>query len=151
MKKSAGIIPYKIISNKIYVYLEHPGGPYHKNKDTWSICKGEKTKEKAIDCAIREFKEESGFLLDKTKLKYLTTHKLNKKKLLICFTIHTDLDVNKMKSNTFDKIINGKKETFYEMDQAKWFYIEDAYNKIFKNQKYILYKLKQYLEEKWKK
>ena len=53
LKRSAGILPYKYIDEDVYIYLEHPGGPFWKGKDEWSICKGEYTEEKAIDAAIR--------------------------------------------------------------------------------------------------
>lgn len=33
MKRSAGILPYKIEDGKVKVYLEHPGGPYWAGKD----------------------------------------------------------------------------------------------------------------------
>ena len=67
MKRSAGIIPYKIIDNKLYVYLERPGGPFCKNKNKWSVVKGEYTTEKAIEAARREFLEESGYSITNIK------------------------------------------------------------------------------------
>ena len=36
LKRSAGILPYKIVDNKIYVFLAHPGG---EKVNDWSICK----------------------------------------------------------------------------------------------------------------
>ena len=45
MKRSAGILPYKIIDKDIYIYLEHPGGPYWDGINEWSICKGEYKKD----------------------------------------------------------------------------------------------------------
>ena len=34
LKRSAGILPYKIVDNKIYVFLAHPGG---EKVNDWSI------------------------------------------------------------------------------------------------------------------
>ena len=30
LKRSAGILPYKYIDEDVYIYLEHPGGPFWK-------------------------------------------------------------------------------------------------------------------------
>ena len=143
MKHSAGIIPYKFVDNDIYVYLERPGGPFWKGKDKWSVVKGEYTTEKPIEAARREFLEESGFDIQE-ELFYLGTFKL-KRKLLVMFTVNKDLDVSKMKSNTFKREFNGKLMEFNEMDEAKWFLIEEAYSYIFDRQVHILDKLKEYV------
>lgn len=143
MKRSAGIIPYKIIDNKLYVYLERPGGPFCKNKNKWSVVKGEYTTEKAIEAARREFLEESGFDIQ-DNLEYLGTFKL-KNKLLVMFTVNKDLDVSKMKSNTFKREYNGEVMEFNEMDEARWFIIDEAYSYIFDRQVHILDKLKEFV------
>lgn len=145
MKRSAGILPYKIVNGKVYVYLEHPGGPYWENKDLWSICKGEYSEEKAIDAAIREFAEETGFNLNKTELFFIGSVKLpSTKKLVTIFGVNKDLDVTKMKSNTFTLEWppgSGNISQFPEMDKAGWFEIGEAKKKIFKGQEKILDKL----------
>ncbi len=145
MRRSAGILPYKIIDDEIYVYLEHPGGPYWENKDVWSICKGEYSEELAIDAALREFKEETGFTINKNELFFIGSVKLSSvNKLVTVFGINKDLDVTKMKSNTFTKEWppgSGNISEFPEMDKACWFKIEEAKTKIFKGQEKILDKL----------
>ncbi len=146
MKRSAGILPYKIVDGKIMVYLEHPGGPYWENKDEWSICKGEyKKEEKAINAALREFKEETGFALNKEDLHFIGSLKQQAtKKLVIVFGVEKDINPEKMISNTFTKEWpphSGQIQEFPEMDQGKWFTIEEADQKIFKGQRPILKKL----------
>ena len=136
MKHSAGILPYKYIDNELYVYLEHPGGPFWKDKDKWSIVKGEYNNEKAVNAAIREFKEESGFDL-KGDLEYMGSFKL-KRKLLVMFMVEEDIDVTKMKSNTFKRMVNNTLCEFPEMDEARWFKIDEAYRYIFDRQKKVL-------------
>lgn len=136
MKHSAGILPYKYIDSELYVYLEHPGGPFWKDKDKWSIVKGEYINEKALNAALREFKEESGFDLE-GNLEYMGSFKL-KHKLLVMFMVEEDLDVTKMKSNTFKRMFNGTLCEFPEMDEARWFKIDDAYNYIFDRQRKVL-------------
>ena len=142
MKRSAGILPYKYIDNELYVYLEHPGGPFWEGKDKWSVVKGEYVCEKAINAARREFFEESGFDI-KDDLEYLGSFKL-KNKLVIIFCLEKDLDVSKMKSNIF---VRDSKE-YLEMDKAGWFKIDDAYEKVFNRQKKILDRLKLIKERK---
>ncbi len=64
MKKSAGILLYKKMNDKIEFLLVHPGGPYFAKKDegVWSIPKGEyEVTESPLEAAIREFKEETGY------------------------------------------------------------------------------------------
>lgn len=142
MKRSAGILPYKYIDNELYVYLEHPGGPFWDGIDKWSVVKGEYSNEKAINAARREFLEESSFDI-KEDLEYLGSFKL-KDKLVIIFCLEKDLDVSKMNSNTF---IRDSKE-YLEMDEARWFKIDEAYDKIFNRQKKILDRLKLIKERK---
>ena len=145
MRRSAGIIPYKIVDNDIYIYLEHPGGPYWKGINKWSICKGEfnKGKEKATTAAVREFYEESNFKIEEQELDYLSSYKVSNNKLLIIFIANTDIDCSRMKSNTFKKVFNGVLKEFPEMDEAKWFKLDDAVDIIFDNQVVFLNKLKE--------
>jgi predicted NUDIX family NTP pyrophosphohydrolase len=142
MKRSAGILPYKYIDNELYVYLEHPGGPFWEGVDKWSVVKGEYDNEKAINAARREFLEESGFDI-KEDLEYLGSFKL-KNKLVIMFCLEKDLDVTKMKSNTF---IRDAKE-YNEMDEARWFSIDEASLKVFNRQRKIIDRLKLIKERK---
>ena len=84
MKRSAGILVYKIEDNDIKILLCHFGGPYKKNIDIggWSLSKGElKAKEKVLQTAQREFKEETNLTIS-TPINYLGTKKISRKKLL---------------------------------------------------------------------
>ena len=149
MKRSAGILPYKIENGILKVYLEHPGGPYFENKDKWGICKGEYESEKAIDAAVREFKEETSFDINKDELIFIGSSKQANNKLAVIFGINIDLDCSKMKSNTFKlewPPNSGKINEYPEMDKGGWFTISEAKTKIFKGQLKILEKL----EEKYR-
>ena len=58
MKKSAGIIPYKIEDGNVKFFLGHPGG---MERPYYAYLKGEvKDGEPENEAAIREFCEESG-------------------------------------------------------------------------------------------
>lgn len=151
MKHSAGILVYKMENNRHKVLLCHMGGPYWKNIDWggWSIPKGEFKKEKAIDAAIREFQEETGFSVDKDKLSFLGSKKQSTNKLVSIFFTTQDFDVTKSKSNTFLKEWpkgSGNFQEFPEMDRAEWLDIEEAKKKILKGQIYFLTKLEEKLD-----
>ena len=65
MKRSAGILLYKLVDGEPRVLLVHPGGPFWARKDAgaWSIPKGEYGKSEApLAAAIREFGEETGMV-----------------------------------------------------------------------------------------
>lgn len=152
MKRSAGILAYRIKNNEIEVFLEHMGGPYWQKKDegAWSIPKGEYVEEQAIEAAVREFKEETGFELEKENLDFLASIKQDSQKLVTAFVTCHDFDETAIKSNTFEiewPPKSGKKVAFPEMDRAGWFKIEEAKKKILKGQIPFLEKLEEYLKK----
>jgi len=151
MKKSAGILVYKVENKVLKVLLCHPGGPYWKNKKihSWSIPKGEvRLKEKVIDAAIREFKEETNLKI-KSNLKYLASKKVNNKKLVIVFCTEFNYNLDNCFSNKFSMEFpkgSGLFEEFFEMDDYQWFEMKEAYKLIFNNQIYFLNKLNESVE-----
>lgn len=148
MKRSAGILVYKKENGMIKVLLAHPGGPFWKDKKShsWSIPKGEKEdKEKAADTAKREFKEETNLEVE-DNLKYLGSKKVVNNKLIIMFYLEKDYDLSNCKSNTFKRMYNGKMQEFKEMDDYRYFEIEKAKEKIFKNQIYFIEKLEKIIK-----
>ncbi|HEY7726272.1 MAG TPA: NUDIX domain-containing protein, partial [Anaeromyxobacteraceae bacterium] len=63
MKRSAGLLMYRIRSEALEVLLVHPGGPFWAKRElgAWSIPKGEcGSGEEPLDAALREFEEETG-------------------------------------------------------------------------------------------
>ncbi len=152
MKKSAGILVYHEEDKEIKVLLCHMGGPYWQNIDNggWSLPKGEVGEEKVIDAAVREFQEETGFTTSKDKLEFLGSKKQSSRKLVIIFSTMNNFDASKAISNTFQKEWpkgSGIIRDFPEMDQAKWFDIETAKEKILKGQRYFLEKLETKLNQ----
>lgn len=151
MKRSAGILVYKIQNRQIEVLLCHMGGPYWQGVDDggWSIPKGEMKDERAISTAIREFQEETSFQIEKESLTFLGSKKQPSNKLVIIFTASNDYDSTKAYSNTF-RIEwpkgSGKISEFPEMDQAEWIPIAKAKRKILKGQVYFLSKLEERLK-----
>ncbi len=151
MKRSAGVLIYRIRKQEIEVLLCHMGGPYWKNieKGGWSLPKGEIKNEKVIDTAIREFNEETGFQLEKKQLDFLGSKRQPSGKFVVMFMASGDYDATKAYSNTFKKewpIGSGNICEFPEMDRAEWMSIVEARRKILKGQVYFLSKLEEKLK-----
>ncbi len=135
MKKSAGLLLYRCMENTIEFFLVHPGGPFWKNKDigAWTIPKGElEDEEDALEAAKREFKEETGTIIDGNFIT-LTPVKQKAGKLVYAWAIQGNIDSEKITSNTF-KIQwppkSGKWVDLPEVDKAGWFSIEESKQKI---------------------
>jgi len=126
MKKSAGILLYRIIKEKPEVLLVHPGGPFWKNKDegAWSVPKGEFTAEEdALDAAKREFEEETGFTCNGNFIA-LSPVQLKSGKKVYAWALEKNIDAGQIKSNEFEMEWppkSGKKQRFPEIDRAVWF------------------------------
>jgi predicted NUDIX family NTP pyrophosphohydrolase len=63
MRRSAGILLYRLTDASPEVLIDHPGGPLwaRKQEGAWSIVKGEvDAGEEPLAAAIREFEEETG-------------------------------------------------------------------------------------------
>lgn len=67
MERSAGILVYRFFNEELQVLLGKCGGPNWKNRSVgvWNIPKGHiKHRETDLNCAIREFNEETSLNLD---------------------------------------------------------------------------------------
>lgn len=131
MKTSAGILLFKKEKNSLYYFLVHPGGPFWKNKDlgSWSIPKGEiLPNEKPLDRALKEFKEETGKIID-GKFIELSPIKQKGGKTVYAWALESDLDTADLYSNTFAlewPPKSGKIMEIPEVDQWRWFPSEEA-------------------------
>jgi predicted NUDIX family NTP pyrophosphohydrolase len=125
-KQSAGILLYRWNSGSLEVFLVHPGGPFWKNKDagSWTIPKGEfENDEPALDAAIREFREETGFTL-KGHFQPLSPIRQKGGKRVFAWALAGDLDPAAIASNTFEiewPRGSGIQKTFPEVDKGGWF------------------------------
>ena len=114
------------------VLLVHPGGPFWARKDAgaWSIPKGEYLEpEEPRAAAYREFQEEVGVLPPAGEPIDLGSTRLRSGKIVTCFAIEGDVDLDGFQSNTFEMVWprwSGKVQTFPEVDRAEWFGIEVA-------------------------
>jgi len=132
-KRSAGILLYR--TNKfLEVLLVHPGGPFFKNRDegVWSIPKGEINNEDLLDCAKREFEEETGSKVDGD---FIELQAITQKggKMVYCWAVEGNIDEQHIRSNTFQlewPPKSGQLRAFPEVDKAAWFDVPAAKEKI---------------------
>jgi predicted NUDIX family NTP pyrophosphohydrolase len=150
MKKSAGILMYRIKGKHPEVLLVHPGGPFWKNKNdgTWSIPKGEiDENEESFAAAKREFEEETGVKVQ-GKFFELQPVKQNASKLVFAWALEGDLDAGVIKSNYIMQEWpprSGKVISIPEVDKAEWFTISDARERILPGQVALLDQLERVL------
>ena len=148
MKRSAGVLAYKLDNKNIKVLLCHFGGPYWENTDIggWSLPKGEVSKNETVsEAAQREFREETNQEIV-SPINYLGTKKISRKKLAIMFYTNYDFDISSCKSNTFNIEFpkgSGNIQSFPEMDKYEWMSIGEAKNKIIDNQLYFIERLEE--------
>ena len=137
---------YRRAGAKLEVLLVHPGGPYWRQKDggAWSIPKGEMDEgEHAGVAARREFTEETGVALSGS-LEPLGEIRQRGGKRVIAFAVEGDLDVQKIRSNTFEiewPPKGGRLQSFPEIDRAEWFDLPSAHAKILEAQRQLLDRL----------
>ncbi len=131
MKRSAGILLYKLVDGEPRVLLVHPGGPYWTRKDAgaWTIPKGEYEKpEEPLAAAIREFGEETG-MQPKGEFRPLGEIVQKSGKIVTAWACAGDFDPAGLVSN-FCEIEwprkSGKRVQIPEADRAGWFSLDEA-------------------------
>jgi predicted NUDIX family NTP pyrophosphohydrolase len=151
-KRSAGLLVFRRIGQELQVLLVHPGGPFWKNKDdgAWSIPKGEyKDEEDAFTAAKREFAEETGFQVD-GEFAPLGEVRQPGGKYVTAWAVEHDIDVSRVKSNTFTipwPPKSGTLREFPEVDRAEWFSLPAAEGKMLKGQREFLTRLAAHLDD----
>ena len=135
VKKSAGILLYRLLKNKPEFFLVHPGGPFWTNKDAgaWTIPKGEyDINEEPLAAAIREFSEETGHIISGNFIS-LTPIIQKAGKQVDAWALEGDIDATNIRSNSF-KIEwppkSGNWKSYPEIDRAEWFDLKTAKEKI---------------------
>jgi len=137
IKKSAGILLYRLTDGKLQFFLVHPGGPFWAKKDigAWSIPKGEFTNEQPLEAAKREFAEETSFVMPEgdEKLIPLTPVTLKSGKIIYAWAALGDVAAAEIKSNVFNMEWppkSGKTISVPEVDKGGWFSASEAKEKI---------------------
>ena len=143
---------YRRVGERLEVLLVHPGGPFWRLKDegAWSIPKGEMNDgEDPGVAARREFKEETSAAVS-GPLEPLGEIRQRGGKHVIAFAVEGDLDVQAIRSNTFEiewPPKSGKMQSFPEVDRAGWFALPAAHAKILKSQRPLLERLAVLLDQ----
>jgi predicted NUDIX family NTP pyrophosphohydrolase len=136
VRRSAGVLLYRLAGGEPEVLLVHPGGPFWAGRDAgaWSIPKGEHgDDEDPQACARREFEEETGTALPPGALSDLGTVRLKSGKQVTAWAAEGDLDADAIRSNTFElewPPRSGRMQAFPEIDRAGWFGLEAAREKL---------------------
>lgn len=144
---------YRLKKSFPEIFLVHPGGPFFKNKDlgSWTIPKGLPDEgEELIATAKREFEEETGISLN-SKLKSLGEVKQAGGKIVYAWVTQGDIPKDyKLKSNNFKlewPPRSGKIQKFPEIDQAIFFDLATARQKINPAQITFLDRLEEFIEK----
>jgi predicted NUDIX family NTP pyrophosphohydrolase len=143
MKRSAGLLLYRMRPDGPEFFLVHPGGPFWAKKDegAWSIPKGLYGEgEPPLDAARREFREETGLPIDGDFIP-LGEFKQPGGKIVSSWLIESDCDPAAVKSNLFSMEWpprSGKIAQFPEIDRAGWFAPEQALTRVLRGQKAII-------------
>jgi predicted NUDIX family NTP pyrophosphohydrolase len=146
MKQSAGLLPYRAGKFGLEVLLVHMGGPYWAGKDegAWSIAKGEILEgEEPLTAAVREFREETGFVPPGEGYLDLGARRAGGK-LVRVWAFEGEYDPSELASNTFTMEWpprSGRMQSFPEADRGAWFGIAEAMSKIAKGQRVFLEEL----------
>ena len=143
---------YRWAAANLEVLLVHPGGPYWRKKDegSWSIPKGEIAGGEDVEVAARrEFMEETGVALSGS-LDPLGEIRQRGGKRVIAFAVESDVDVQTIKSNTFEiewPPKGGRMQSFPEIDRAEWFDLPSARAKILEGQRPLLDRLVKFVHQ----
>jgi len=131
MKQSAGILLYRNTGTETEFLLVHPGGPFFakKHEGWWTIPKGELLPEEdPLNCAIREFQEETGYTPSAPFIPLQTiTQKAGKK--VMAWAAEGNLNADAVTCNIFTiewPPRSGKTKEFPEINKAGWFTMADA-------------------------
>jgi len=135
-RKSAGLLLFRRAGEDLEVLLVHPGGPFWAKRDegAWSIPKGEcEEGEDPRAAAWREFGEELGTPAPEGDPLELGEVRQKAGKIVVAWAMAGDLDPEQITSNTFTMEWpprSGRAQEFPEVDQAGWFGLAEARERI---------------------
>lgn len=135
MKKSAGLLMYRLMDGEPQVLLAHPGGPFWRAKDdgAWTLPKGEyELPEEPLDAARREFTEETG---GEASPPFLPLGEVVQKsgKRIQAWAFAGEFDPAQLRCNMFEMEWpprSGRRQSYPEIDRVEWFTLVDARRKM---------------------
>jgi len=134
---------YRRRNGEIEVFLVHPGGPFWEKKDegAWTVPKGEYAPdEDALEAAIREFHEETGFSAGTDFVK-LGEIRQASGKLVTAWAFEGDCDPAQLVSNHCQiewPPRSGRQIDIPEVGRGAWFSVPAARVRILKTQEPFL-------------
>jgi predicted NUDIX family NTP pyrophosphohydrolase len=140
VRKSAGLLLYRLRDGRLEVFIGHMGGPFWERKDdgAWSILKGEYLEdEDPFAAARREFEEETGSPPPSGPALELGEVRQRSGKRIVAWAIESDFDPASVRSNTFSLEWpkgSGQVREYPEIDRADWFDTTTARSKLVKGQ-----------------
>jgi predicted NUDIX family NTP pyrophosphohydrolase len=132
MRRSAGIVLFRLRDGVPEVLLGHMGGPFWRRKDAgaWTIPKGGyPDEEDPLEAARREYAEEIGHPVPDGELIPLGAVMQANGKLVTAWAVQGDLDPASAVSNTFElewPPNSGRRQTYPELDRVAWFTLDAA-------------------------
>lgn len=136
MKRSAGLLLFRLTSGGVEVLLAHPGGPFWAKRDlgAWTIPKGlVEAGEDELGTARREFEEEIG--VDPGPGPFVELGEVTQAggKVVVAWAVAGDLDPGALLSNDFElewPPHSGSTITVPEIDRVAWFSPDVARRKV---------------------
>jgi len=135
LRRSAGIVLFRVRDGRPQVLLGHMGGPFWQRRDSgaWTIPKGGYADdEDPVEAARREFAEEIGHPVPGGELIALGEVLQANGKIVIAWAVEGDLDPADTRSNTFElewPPHSGRRQTYPELDRVAWFTLDEAAGK----------------------
>jgi predicted NUDIX family NTP pyrophosphohydrolase len=126
------------------VWIAHMGGPFWARKDAhaWSIPKGEYAEdEDPLVAALREFAEEMGTPAPEADYRFLGDFRQPSGKIITVYAAERDFRPDRIASNTFPLEWpkgSGNIRHYPEIDDARWFPVQEARLKLVKGQLPVL-------------
>jgi predicted NUDIX family NTP pyrophosphohydrolase len=121
----------RIEGGALEVLLARPGGPYWRGKDdgAWTIPKGEyEDPEQPLAAALREWGEETGFAASAPFIPLGDAVQKGGKRVS-AWAFEGDCDPQALASNTFEiewPPRSGRRQSFPEIDEVRWFPLDEA-------------------------
>ena len=135
----------------IEVLLARPGGHFWRGKDAGArtLPKGEyQEPEAALDAALREWAEETGFPASPPFVPLGDVVQKSGKRVS-AWAFEGDCDPGAMRCNTFEMEWpprSGKRQSFPELDEVRWFTLDEARERINAAQAALLDRLQKTLD-----
>lgn len=152
VRRSAGILVFRVVGGAPEVLIGHMGGPLWARKDdaAWSVPKGEhEPSEDPQDAARREFVEELGLPVPDGPLVELGEVRQSGGKVVAVWAVEGDLDPAAAVPGTFAMEWpprSGRLEDFPELDRVEWVSLDVARGRLVAGQRPFLDRLRQLLD-----